>query len=231
MNNGKDDDDRFISGNIAMQIQLTLTSRDIEILRFLSLRVRVAARSQITRTWWPDARGAHVVRRRLDKLESAGLIRSIRGLVALPVCIEPVCRWAPGDYRPDFGAIAWRLQRRFTSKPTTECIYSSTANGARRFGGVRRDYLAHPFQLSHDLGVAEMFFAVLAARPYLAERWIDEDRLAPYRKRQKLPDAVIADGPASAPSLVLEFGGAYPKHRLAEFHDDCQDRGLPYEIW
>jgi len=214
-----------------MPIQLTLTSRDIEILRYLSLRVRVAAQSQIVRTWWLGARDTHVVRRRLDKLESAGLIRSIRALVVLPVCIEPICRWTPGEYPPDFGSIAWQLQRRLTFKSATERIYSSTARGARRFGGVRRDHLAHPFQLSHDLGVAEMFLAVLAARPYLTERWIDEDRLAPYRKRQKLPDAVIADSAAAAPSLVLEFGGAYPKHRLVEFHNDCCERALPYEIW
>ncbi|WP_437203401.1 hypothetical protein [Planctomicrobium sp. SH664] len=33
------------------------------------------------------------------------------------------------------------------------------------------------------------------------------------------------------PQLVLEFGGAYDKDRLIDFHTDNQQRGLPYEIW
>ena len=30
---------------------------------------------------------------------------------------------------------------------------------------------------------------------------------------------------------VIEFGGAYSKRKLAEFHRHCATRGLPYEIW
>lgn len=214
-----------------MMTQLTLTSRDIEILRFLSLRVRVAARSQIARAWWPDAKELRPATRRLAVLESAALVRSFHQLITLPHGVKPICRWTPGDCQPDFGAIAWRLQRRRMFRPRTERLYVSTAVGARRFGGVRRDELAHPFQLTHDLGVAEMYLALWAARPDLAELWIDEARLAPHRVRQKLPDAVIATHPAAVPILVMEYGGQYPKRRLVDFHDDCRDRRLPYEIW
>lgn len=214
-----------------MSVSLKLTARDIHVLRFLSLRVRVASRSQITRTWWPAANDRRTAERRLDKLESAGFVRSIRSLVTLPSCIEPVCRWVPGESPPEFGTVAWRLQRRLTSMPRTERVYLSTAKGARRFGGVRSDVLVHPFQLSHDLGVAEMYLALLASRPELAEQWIDEARLAPYRVRQKLPDAVIAAAPTDVPHLVLEYGDSYPKRRLLDFHEDCRERGLPYEVW
>lgn len=213
-----------------MRTQLTFTSRDIHILRFLSLRVRIATETQIARTWWSNATKRRAVRR-LDLLESAKLVRSFRQLIALPHCDEPICRWKPGDYPPDFAHIAWRLQRRVVSGPAMERVYTSTAAGARRFGGVRRNCLAHPFQLTHDLGVTEVYLTLLATRPELAELWVDEDRLARYRWRQKLPDAVIATHPAAAPLLVVEYGGNYSKHRLLAFHDDCQDRGVPYEIW
>ena len=55
--------------------------------------------------------------------------------------------------------------------------------------------------------------------------------LAPHRRGQKLPDAVIARGAELRPELVLEFGGAYDKARLVDFHADSEERKLPYEIW
>ena len=33
------------------------------------------------------------------------------------------------------------------------------------------------------------------------------------------------------PKLVLEFGGAYDKRRVEDFHADCAKRRLPYELW
>ncbi len=213
-----------------MRKNWSLTQRDTQILRVLSLRIRVASLSQLMRAWWRTSEG-NVASRRLAVLERAGLLNSQRCHVALPQCTGPYCRWNPGDRVPNFGAIAWQLQHRSESRPASHRIYSATARGARRWGGTRQDYLARPFQLAHDLGVAEMFFSMLSERPHLAAAWIDEDRLAPFRKQQKLPDAVIATHPSAIPMLVLEFGGAYPKHRLVEFHDDCHQRRLPYEIW
>jgi hypothetical protein len=76
-----------------------------------------------------------------------------------------------------------------------------------------------------------MFLAVRRDRPALIKKWIGEDRLAPHRVGEKLPDAVVADSPEELPKLVLEFGGAYDKARLERFHLDCEERGLPYEVW
>lgn len=78
----------------------------------------------------------------------------------------------------------------------------------------------------------EMFLSIRRRRPELIQQWIDEDRLAPYRRGEKLPDAIIADHAGASPRLVLEFGsGNYGVDRLRAFHDDCELRGLPYEIW
>ena len=79
--------------------------------------------------------------------------------------------------------------------------------------------------------MTEMYLAIRKARPELAQRWIDEDRLAAHRRHQKLPDAVVAAEPSAPPQLVLEYGGDYSKQRLLDFHEDNRERGLPYEIW
>ena len=46
----------------------------------------------------------------------------------------------------------------------------------RYFGGRRPAGVSRPFQVSHDLGVTEMFLAVRRLRPELASEWVDEDR-------------------------------------------------------
>jgi hypothetical protein len=76
-----------------------------------------------------------------------------------------------------------------------------------------------------------MYLAVRQLSPATALNWIDEDRLAPFRRHQKLPDAVIACDLRALPELVLEFGGNYPKSRLQAFHEDNEMRGLSYQIW
>ena len=85
--------------------------------------------------------------------------------------------------------------------------------------------------MAHDIGVAEMYFALRRLRPNAQSLWVGEDQLAPYRRRQKLPDAILATSPAAKPMLILEFGGQYDKRRLIAFHEDAEKRGVPYEIW
>jgi hypothetical protein len=76
-----------------------------------------------------------------------------------------------------------------------------------------------------------MFLALRQSAPNLISLWIDEKRLAPFRRQQKLPDAVLAKTANGIPTNVFEFGGLYSKSQLRAFHDDCEARGLPYEIW
>jgi hypothetical protein len=76
-----------------------------------------------------------------------------------------------------------------------------------------------------------MFLAVRQHNPEFVANWLDEDRLAPYRRGQKLPDAAIVCRAPELPALVLEFGGDYSKSRLQAFHNDNESRGLSYEIW
>lgn len=139
--------------------------------------------------------------------------------------------WAPGDPTPDAGAVAWKLQSRW-KEPARVCrCFVATTKAAKHFGGRASGRLKRELQASHDLGVTEMYLQMRHSRPEQARLWIGEDLLAPYRKHEKLPDAVLADSPSATPSLVLEFGGAYNKDRVLAFHHDCESRSLPYELW
>ncbi len=218
---------------MARSARLQLTARDWEILRTLSLCVRMFSLPQISRAWWGrcDSR-SQVARDRLNQLVRAGWLwrRQALAHVMLPFS-APQVSWQSGQWVPEFGMLAWRLRQRWIRPVEPVIIYLATSRTARHFGGRRRDVIARPFQIAHDLGVAEMFLAVHHLRPHAVRLWIDEDRLAPFRRGQKLPDAVLADSPSAPIQLVLEFGAGYSKQRLAAFHRDNEARGLPYEIW
>lgn len=211
--------------------RLVLTPRDQDILSTLSLRVRLLTLAQIARTWWHET-ASTAARRRLGQLREAGLLSSAQ-IVALHVGVleAPIVCWGPAQPRPNLGAVAWRLKRRWSAAPQPAVIYFATRRCGQLFGGARRGKFARAFQVSHDLGVAEMFLAYRRTRPETVRRWIDEDRLAPYRRGEKLPDAVLATAPSAVPELVLEFGAGYGKSRVVAFHEDNLSRGLRYQIW
>jgi len=213
--------------------RLMLTSRDMEIFDALSLRVRMLSLLQIARTWWSSSETPQpVARERLDRLVREGWLCRTRALVQqLSPFAAPQVVWSSGQWVPEFGPISWQLRRRWSAPASIITVYLATSRTARRFAGRRREHIARPFQMAHDLGTAEMFLAVRRQRPELVRRWIDEDRLAPFRRGQKLPDAVIAAAPSAPIERVLEFGAGYSKQRLAAFHRDNEARGLPYEIW
>ena len=123
------------------------------------------------------------------------------------------------------------MQSRWERNFTTQTLYVATSEAARLLGGKARGELPHRYQATHDLGVAEIYLRIRDSRTEQLQYWIGEDMLAPHRRGQKLPDAIIASRPGATPKLVLEFGGAYDKARLREFHEDCSSRALPYEIW
>src|SRR5262245_16832022 len=207
-----------------------LSDRDLEILDMLSLRTRVASLTQVSRTWWNGSL-SDVCSRRIVNLEAAGLlVRRRVNAIALPSLSGPITKWAPGDMVPDFSSLAWKLNQRWRAPTVPTAVFLATARCARRFGGRRCGRISRGFQISHDLGVTEVFLTLRLMNLAATDYWIDEDRLAPTRRGQKLPDAVLARD-ATAPLLVLEFGGKYPKSRLQAFHDDNESRGLPYQIW
>ncbi len=92
-------------------------------------------------------------------------------------------------------------------------------------GEVKRE-----MQATHDLGVAQIWLQLDLQSPQLADSWCGEDLMAHTRKGQKLPDGFIVDA-QGATLCVIEFGGSYDQPRIREFHEDCAQRALPYQLW
>jgi hypothetical protein len=80
------------------------------------------------------------------------------------------------------------------------------------------------------LGVAQVWLTLHEQARDWAEAWRSEDLLAPTRRGEKCPDAFIVNQ-AEDVCCVIEFGGAYSAARVREFHDDCAERSLPYQLW
>jgi hypothetical protein len=222
-------------GNCSMDHhqECRLTKRDTEVLAMLCGSVRMASLNQIARASWGTSKH-HVAacRRRLLRLNKHGMLAATRAVILdVTILQQPLITWQPGERMPNLPGVAWSLHRRWSSGYRSATIYYPTTAAARRFGGGRSGRIKRPFQVAHDIGVTEMYLAVRRQRPRVLSLWIGEDRLAPYRRRQKLPDAILATSPTAKPLLILEFGGRYDKRRLIAFHEDAAKRGIPYEIW
>jgi hypothetical protein len=212
---------------------MILKPRDEEILRTVSLKVRLLSFAQLAEMWWSlTETGKANARERLQRLVKASLLRRLRVQARpLPKLERPVLAWKPTEPEPDFGPAAWQLQKRWTVGPRQTTVYLATAKAANQFGGRLRGVLRRDFQATHDLGVSAMYLHLLQNDPAAAKEWIGEDVLSPLRRGEKLPDAVLARAPDCRPRQVLEFGGAYDVFRLRRFHDDCESRNLPYQVW
>ncbi len=210
---------------------MALNDRDADLLKTLTTRVRLFTTEQITRTWWMHRQGPFTAaRRRLRALCHEGLLEE-RPILAEPLLgiAVPVSVWTPGEPTPDFHAIAWRLQSRWTETARETVVYLATDFAADMLGGVAAR-LPTLGQETHDLHVSEVYLRMRRERPQLAAYWLGEEIVRPTRTDEKLPDALIVD-PRGNPVRVIEFGGRYDHRRVAAFHLDCQSRGLPYELW
>lgn len=217
---------------------MSVTGREREIVSALASKIRMLSFEQIRREWWPDSDAAdRNARRRLSELVEAGLLTRER-VAAKPLLdiTEPVFRWkpnvgdGPSEPAPDFASLAWQLQKRWTEPEREVTAYLASRRAASIFGGWANGRIKNPGQATHDFHVGAVYLKLIRTAPTLAAGWIGEEILSPTRQGQKLPDAILYDR-EGRPRLVVEFGGAYPAERVQSFHEDCEARALPYELW
>jgi hypothetical protein len=211
---------------------MELSERDREILRDLTTRIRVLTFGQLAGNFWPPGESGRVnARRRLVELVSRGLLERVQ-VVSHPLLEleSPVVAWQPGMPPPDAGVISHRLVSRWQTEPREMTVYLAGRRAIALFGAKALGEIKNRYQVTHDLHVSEVYLYFRRTAPELARAWVGEEILAPSRKDQKLPDAILHDAEGE-PRLVVEFGGKYPARRVTAFHDDCEARGLPYELW
>ena len=207
-----------------------LTERDEEIVRCLALYVRLLSQRQASVHWF-DGDDSNA-RRRLSHLQRLELVRKV-GVRArtLPPIREPLIKWRPGEATPNCAKAAYVCRSRWRLRHVRSCTaYIATEKAAQLFGGRRRGEIAKDLQVTHDLGVTQVWLLLDETLPNWADAWRGEDVMAATRYRQKLPDGFIVDANAT-PICVMEFGGSYDEQRVSEFHQDCAGRGLPYQLW
>lgn len=213
-----------------MPMSFRFTVRDEKILRMLSLYSRVVGQRQASQHWYngDDAN----CRRRMKQLVLQGLLLSANVRARpVPVLNAPLIRWQPGDANPSFAKVAYQCQKRWRMRHLQNCIvYSATTRTSQLFGGRARGEVRKEMQVTHDLGVTQIWLYLDTHEPDWADAWKGEDVMAHTRRGEKLPDGFIVDGNQSV-LCVMEFGGSYDEQRIREFHDDCFERSLPYQLW
>lgn len=208
-----------------------LTTRDREILEVLTRRVRLLTLPQITRTWWAGTHAAQSARRRIDALESLGLVEKFTAYAhpELPLA-QPVYCWEPGQNPPMFGALSYQLVHRWTEPhlPTPAVIASRKAGVSfGGYGGKRPKRVEE----NHDVHLAAVFLKLRANTPDLARTWASEEtirRSRPNAPGEKLPDAIVrTDGGEK----IIDFGGEYSAEKIESFHHWAEKKAIGYEFW
>jgi hypothetical protein len=171
----------------------------------------------------------------VQRLQADGLLNVARTALAFHEATEPIASRLPGQPAPDFGALAWQLEKRWrnvTARRVT--ILWATPRAARLLGGTA-PFDRRASQVEHDLGTASVFVRLQATRPELADQWIGEDILrrdyAPYcPSLKRIPDGALVSGGEII--RVVEYGGQYSAARLRRFDAHFYKKHrIPYEIW
>ena len=203
--------------------------------RILTWAARATSVEQLQRVLDAEYQDAINAQFLVYRLQSRGLVASDRTAVAFYEAVEPICTWTPGQCPPDFGALAWQLEKRWRAvRPRRVTICWATARAAQLFGGLA-NFATRASQLEHDLGTASVLVRLHETQPDLAADWIGEDVLrrdfAPdCRALKKTPDGAIVRGDRIV--QVAEFGGQYKANRLRKFHQHFgKKHRIPYTLW
>lgn len=203
-----------------------LQPRDFDILRPLvySYRVTTAA-AEAHRYGIARATAA----RRLNQLVRGRLLNRLWAWCSeIPPIRAPLARWQPGEPEPDFGAVAYAAQQRFTDRPVRRIsIYTASNKLLAMYGLPPRPHLKL-HQATHDLGVLEAYFYCRSRWPHYEFR--GEDCFSHERGHgEGVEDAQLLDGEEVV--AVVEYAGTYRRHRVRHFHEHVAERQVPYLLF
>ncbi len=168
-------------------------------------------------------------KRRLDRLVDAGFLKKQTANVrVLQEGLSPVLTWNVGDSTPDFGALSYKLCKRWDDLvPHFENTYFIAPKSLALLAmPKRKGYLTT--QASHDLGVFRMW--QWAKQNYPRFEFVGEDVFAPDRVTGEIvEDAQLLNKGKKV--AFMEFGGAYRIERLCEIHQAIASTQIPYILF
>lgn len=210
-----------------------LAAREDELLALLTRRVRVLSLEQIVRTFYLDQVDAtRYVQRRLRSLSLAGWITVHNKLAhpELPLA-GPLFEWLPDDTWPEFGSLSYQLRRRWHLPARTTTFVAATKLANRRIGGYVGGRQSRRSEVTHDLHLAAVYLWYRTYAPEQAKQWVSEQEQYALGggRGNRLPDAIVRSSRSRGHDLIVEFGGAYSKRKLEEFHAAMHH--VPYQIW
>jgi len=210
-------------------------SRDRDVLRMLTLRVRCCSVAQVAKAAWDDTpTGLKNCKARLKALATKGLVGIATMLAHPEVKLEgPLAVWQPGLAVPDLASISHRGRKRWGGVPTrTEFVYATQQAVTLVGGAPGRE--PRPSEATHDLHLAAVYLRMREELATRSESWRSESLLAANtsikrsKPGDKVPDAIVRDGRAVT---AIEFVGEYSVDKLTAFHAYCKRAKLGYELW
>ena len=214
-----------------MTSNMSLDMCDRTVLDLLTRRVRLAAQDQICCYSETQQRSSSSMGRRLHRLAKLGLLFREQAVIGYIPFVKPLFVSRPNQNEPDYDALAWQLEWRWThadSEP--HALFWASPRAVQLFGGSS-GWLRQPLQIQHDLAVTAVFLRRMqTCRPQMAG-WVSEDSLRRRSTELRLhaiPDAAVV-GENGAIQTIIELGGVYSAEKLRRFHRHF--RAFHYELW
>lgn len=200
------------------------------LVELLARRVRIISDRQAAyEFFWDAANPIRVARTAIGRIERKGMVETQVVMAHPEITLKgPVLDRRKGHPLPNSGNVAHKLQTRWDEPPVRTKIVWATAKAKRLLGASSSPRRPRAKEITHDIGVAQVYFHLLRHSPELAEHWTGEDELRAQGREGDIPDAVIAV--PGGEQVIIEFGGAYDSRKVRAIHQSYAQYGR-YQIW
>lgn len=233
---------------------LVWSQAEQEILRAITLQVRLLTVEQLARGWFGGETQAAADC--MKRLEAATLITHRTVEVArIERRSRPLFSWRPKQPTPQ-GAlkrVSNSALKRWRGDFSSCQIFIAAPRAVRAFGAFSDLRRIRSCEVTHDFHLSEVFIHYRINKPRQGNRWLGEaafPKLGRMLSRMKDPDAFLI-GDDGKVEKVIEVAGRYTVEHLTDFHNHCAERaaarlsksrtnyfanmydakGTRYEIW